>query len=69
VKSTIKLINNIKKKNNNNKISVKPKKFTVDTSGNKYINSISYKRKNIQINKKGMGNLIGFCVTGLKPHS
>ena len=56
----IKLTNRMKKKNSNNNRSVNPKKLTVDTSGNKKINSISYNKKKIQINKKGIGKRIGF---------
>ena len=44
-------------------------KVVIDVSGNKNINSISYKRKKIQINKNWIGTRIGFCVIGRNPHS
>jgi len=69
VKSNTKPMNSIKKKNNNNTVSYKPIYSSVDTNGNKYINSISYNKKNIQISKNGIGKHMGFCVTGLNPHS
>ena len=49
--------------------SSNPKNETVETNGNRNMSSISYSRKKIQISKKGIGNLIGFWVVGLNPHS
>lgn len=40
-----------------------------DTYGKRKTNSISYNKKKTQINRNCIGNLIGFCVWGLKPHS
>lgn len=49
--------------------SYKPQYVIPDTNGNKKINSISYSKKNTQINKNWIGKRIGFCVVGRKPHS
>jgi len=57
------------KKNINKRKSYRPAKVTPDAYGNKKTNSISYSKKKTQINKNWIGNLTGFCVWGLKPHS
>ena len=46
-----------------------PKKDVAETRGNRKTNSISYRRKKIQISKNWMGTRIGFCDVGRKPHS
>ena len=40
-----------------------------DTKGKEKTNSISYIKKKKHINKNWIENVIGFCITGLKPHS
>ena len=50
-------------------MSYKPVKENPDAKGNKNTNSISYNKKNTQINKNLIDTLIILCDCGLKPHS
>lgn len=69
LKSITRLIKRIKKKNETNSKSYRPKNVEAETRGKRKTNSISYSKKNIQISKNCIGTLIGFWVVGLKPHS
>ena len=69
MKSTIKLIRSITKKNEIKAKSKSPRNVRAETRGNRKTSSISYSKKKIQINKNWIGTLIGFWVVGLKPHS
>ena len=62
-------MSNSKKKKINKLKSYNPMKVVTDVSGNKKINSMSYKRKKIQISKNWTGTRMGFCVIGRNPHS
>lgn len=69
MKSTTRLSKSIVKKKKSRKMSGKPINVIVETNGNRKISSMSYNKKKTQINRNGMGSLIGFWVVGRKPHS